>query len=91
MGIGGIIKANRVMSTPEQEALKHYILPVADDVTFKPLIEVELRKRLEIYKDTARRLKGDIPKDGLTLIDAYNKGMLYELDQVIADLEQLLN
>lgn len=60
--------------------------------TFKPLVESELEKRLEVYKAAAVRLKGDIPKnDALTIIDAYNKGMLYELEQVIADLESLLN
>lgn len=45
-----------------------------------------------IYEAEAQRLKSDIPHDGeITLIDAYNKGMLYEKLSFIDDLKLLID
>ena len=97
MGImrGGIIKAKNVLSTPEAKQIENHlnnsIIPIPQDCEFKPFIEIELEKKIEQFKAAAGRLKSDIPKnDALTIIDAYNKGRLYELEEMIADLESLM-
>lgn len=90
---GGIIKAKHVFTTPEAKQIENSfggIMAMPKDCEFKPFIETELEKKIELYKAAAARLKSDIPKnDALTIIDAYNKGMLYELEEIIADLENL--
>lgn len=92
MGLSGIIKANRILTTPEQEALNKSlgILPAADDIKFVSLVEEELKKKIALERDEIRRLKSDIPKDGLGIIDAYNKGRLYEKESILAYHESLL-
>lgn len=91
---GGIIKAKHVFTTPEAKQIENNfngaIMAMPKDCEFKPFIETELERKIELYKAAAARLKSDIPKnDALTIIDAYNKGMLYELEEIIADLESL--
>lgn len=91
---GGIIKARQVFTTPEAKQIENdhigSFISTPNDVSFKPFIETELERKIELYKAAAARLKSDIPKnDALTIIDAYNKGMLYELEEIIADLESL--
>ena len=93
MGImrGGIIKAKHVLSTPEAKQIENNFITLPQDCEFKPFIEIELEKKIEQFKAAAGRLKSDIPKnDALTIIDAYNKGRLYELEEMIADLESLM-
>jgi hypothetical protein len=97
MGImrGGIIKAKHVLSTPEAKQIENSfnngIISMPQDCEFKPFIEIELEKKIEEYKAASGRLKSYIPKnDALTIIDAYNKGRLYELEEMIADLESLM-
>ena len=64
----------------------------AAGVVFKPMIETELEKRIEAYKAAAVRLRNDIPKNqDPNIIDAYNKGMLYKLEEITTDLECLLS
>lgn len=89
---GGIIKAKHVLSTPEFKQIENgLITTLPQDCEFKPFIEIELEKKIEQFKAAAGRLKNDIPKnDALTIIDAYNKGRLYELEEMIADLESLM-
>lgn len=93
--MGGIIKAKHVLSTPEvkqiENSFNNGITFMPQDCEFKPFIEIELEKKIEQFKAAAGRLKSDIPKnDALTIIDAYNKGRLYELEEMIADLESLM-
>lgn len=89
---GGIIKAKNVLSTPEAKHIENsFITTLPQDCKFKPFIEIELEKKIEQFKAAAGRLKSDIPKnDALTIIDAYNKGRLYVLEEMIADLESLM-
>ena len=89
-----ILKAMMCNIIPEQKIVppmpkNSYVTP--EKFSFKELLEGKLESRIEVYKDEARRLRDDIPKnDALGIIDAYNKGMLYELEKVISDLESLL-
>ena len=94
MGLGGIIKANRIMTTPEQEALKNSmgigVIQAADDIKFVPFIGEEIRKRIALERDEIRRLKSELPKNDLSAIDIYNKGRLYEMEATLAYHESLL-
>ena len=68
-----------------------HIVPIAEKTYFKELLEGKLEARIDVYKEKARRLKSDIPKNAaLGVIDAYNKGMLFELEEIIDDLTSLI-
>lgn len=92
MGLGGIIKANRILTTPEQEALKDRIgvIQAADDIKFVPFIGEEIRKKIALERDEIRRIKSELPKNDLSMIDIYNKGRLYEMEATLAYHESLL-
>lgn len=47
---------------------------------------------LGIYESEVSRLKGEIARDGnITMIEAYNKGRLYEKESFVDDLKLLLD
>ena len=61
------------------------------DYEFTPFIELELQHKLMVYRAEAKRLRSDVPKDcSSSIIDAYNKGMLYKLESIIDDLSSLI-
>ena len=86
-----IIKGMMCAEHPEKKIIPNdqYILP--EKAYFKELLEGKLEARIDVYKEKARRLKSDIPKNAaLGVIDAYNKGMLFELEEIIDDLTSLI-
>ena len=63
----------------------------AQNYEFTPFIELELEHKLNVYRQEAKRLRADTPKDcNGNVIDAYNKGMLYKLESIIDDLSSLI-
>lgn len=86
MNMKGIIKADQ------------YVIP--ERPTFLPMqnshiitdVEAKVKYLLATYENEARRLKTEIPKDdALSVIDAYNKGRLYEKESFVDDLKLILD
>ena len=88
-----IIKASSVNKNTGIPELPLGIINTTKDNKFQmvPLINARLEDQINIYKDRARRLRSDIPKNSdPNIIDAHCKGRLEQLEDVIADLEYLL-